>query len=376
MFGGFSPTADSYSYLHTGQSVLSWEYSPYIEIRPFLFSVIVSILYKIGGVSLLWVFQALCLIFANYLLWVSLFLMSQKRAIAFFGILLFSLNFSVVHISFSALTEPLMILGLTCLLYISMLKRVNRLSDSDFWALVLTILATLTVVKPVFSIPFFLFLLFVVIKLIRNKMTVNKKSRTVMVISLAFILFQFGIVKSHANEFTISKIGDVTLNQYLLAQSVAEKYDLSRTESIIYQEKMSSSELKSFILEDWDIILSMFYGNIMTNIQSDPVMMDYYDYEKDKEISSFMVMYNKVLLYIFYFILLASAYYFLRRKNSGIYNPVITLLVLLLFYLIVVSGLSFAQRDRFILPTTSLWIFLFLYFINWFRGKLLNNKKG
>lgn len=375
MFNDFHPEADTFSFLDTGEALFTGCYSPNVEIRPFLFSSIVYILYSIGGAELIWFFQATSIILANYFLFKAIFLITNNLKWAIVGSILFSLNLSLVHVSFLALTEPLVVLGLSVLIYVLALVTKKKIDQGNFWAFCLAIFAVLTVIKPVFLVPFLAVLVLFIGLHLKNRYKLKMKTIIPVALALGMVLFQFSIMKTRTGDYTISKIGDITLKNYIAAQVISETIDLNRPESLDYIEDWRGDQVKELLVDEMWVTLDIFLGNVRNNIQSDPLPMDYYNPEINDEVATLMVIYNYLLYYILIMIgLLAIIYFALRRKGS--FFPKTYLIILLLFYLVFVTGIAYGQRDRLMLPVAPIWIFILMFYLSWAVSIVKNNKSS
>jgi len=366
MFDNFQPNADSNSYLSVGNYVLGGEETKYIAYRPVLFSLYVAVLYKIGGVLLLWMGQATAIILASLFLHLAILTATKNYVMSWLGSIIILTNFSIIGICFHGLTEPLTCLFLSGLIYIASIRIKKAISPDVFISLAIIFFGTLLLIRPVFQIPFFIVLIYFCYLLLKQKINVTRRMKIAIATCLLCVFSQMYIVKIHTNEFSVSLIGNRTLNHYLIAQSVSETMDLPRMDAIDFIETKESSWKMYYILHNPGSVSRFFFKNLLENIQADSFIQDYYDSEINKGFSFWMKGYNKTSLFIFFFILIMTfvSYGSLILKKKTVQPVIILALVALLVYLIMVTGISNSQRDRLVLTALPLWIFLFVYYLN------------
>lgn len=370
MFNAFHPDADTFSYLDAGQGILSGETNGNLLIRPYLFSCLIAVLYKATGFLGIYVLQVIALVLANYFTVKSIYLATKKISISIIGAIVFGANLSLVYITFFALTEPLIVLGLSIIIYQVVLNQNEKIQQPKFWRNLLVILISLALIKPVFLWPCFGMTFILIISLFsKNRPQFDVRSKYLMLLAYILLLFQFGIMRYHAGEFTFSKIGGITLRNYLTVQVYAKNQNLSRPIAFEEVQKFSKGEMIQILTNDPLETSEVFFENIVGNIQSDPIMQDYNDESVNKMASQWMKKYNETLLYLCILLFALTIIWMIKKRSA----PVL-LLVLLLLYLILVTGIADSQRDRLIVPLTSLWIFLLIYMIHAVLSKSRKNE--
>ena len=376
MFDNFSPNADSNSYLEVGRWVFGGDLSEHVATRPFLFPLIITSIYSVGGVYMLWLYQFLAYILGSLFLHKSIEKITKSKTNAWLGSFLYLINFSLIGLSYHALTEVTVVFGLTIGLFLSVLLINKQLAVSKYWSLIILLLSALTLVKPVFSYPFYFCIFLIVAFLVFKKIIFKTLLLWPIVIGISLIITQLFVVKSTFGEYSISTISGKTYKNYLLSQVISEKEALDRTASVLKANQMNNEEIVTYSSDNSGLLFSSFFGNLQENIQAHSYVEDYNTPAVNAAPARFMLIYNKATLLVHLFILVFGAMFFVIqiRKKSFDLVIVLGLFWTLLLYYIFVTGISFDQRDRLVMAALPLWIFFFMVFSNYILTYLKSPK--
>jgi hypothetical protein len=365
MFDGFKDTADSFSYLQVGNWIFDQTPTQHLAYRPLLFPLILTSLFKIGGVWLVWLFQLLAYSFAHLLLHLAVKKVSHSSVLASLCSILFLSNFSLILLSYHALTEITVILGLSSILYLHSRHLKQQISSLKFWNYTVMLFGLLVLVKPVFLYPFITLLIILIIFLLRKKLKVKAFQSAGVLLVSCLILGQCFIVKANYGSFKVSLIGEKTVKNYLIAQTYQHREQVLRESSLERVNRMDKSELILFVRQNFKLTLRMYLFNIMDNIRADSYVENFKNPEVNRIPADYMHAYNRVL----FFVLIALALIipvqliFLLRLDPKTAR-LILIVYLLFIYMVLISGIAFAQRDRLIITTLPIWIYLFAGTLN------------
>jgi hypothetical protein len=188
-----------------------------------------------------------------------------------------------------------------------------------------------------------------------------------MVIGLILspLIVQLALVKYKHNKLTVSTISAKTVDEYILAQSIVDKYKIERDSALINVSSMTSEEKTTFVKKNFSLVANRFKRNIEGNILSAPVYLMSYVKKPNKKLIDFMVDVNEnyykwhryfILLFIPFLILLY------RKKDYNLLYISIFFGLLNIYYLLA-TGISFWQGDRLTLAAIGIFAFLYVYML-------------
>ncbi len=365
MFDYFHPEADSYSYFEVGQWIYHQTPSPNLAYRPVLFPFILISLFEIGGAWAIFVYHIVIYCWAHFLLHMAVKKISNSIIIASLASFLFLSNFTLIGLTFHGLSETTVIFGLCIIIYILAKRIAQEISSERFWSLIILAISLLVLVKPVFLIPALIVLVLSAYMLLRRKLKIIKSIIFSATISVLMLIGQAAIVKQNFGEFKISKIGAVTYKNYLFSQVYVHKHQMSRAYSMQAVNEMSETELKDFATSNLKLTIRTFCYNIKDNIQADPFMQVYKDEECSKSSVQYMKVYNNSL---FYFLIVIGVLVFFQiimiYKSNPQRSAMILCIFMLLLYMVCITGIAYGQRDRLIITSLPIWIFLGTLMLN------------
>ena len=355
-------TNDAKTYWDVAKWITDGTFTESTAIRPILYPLLLTVCSKVGGVIAIWFVQ-----FCMWLLSINLTFLSVKRISnsiiwPLLGALIIMSNLSFIALTFHALTEVSTIFLLTLLVFISIKNR-EKLFEFSFFKNVLLVIVLLTILKPVFYIPL-LGLLFIVLPLFYlRKIFKNKKQFITLLLILTPLFIQFSIMKIKHDKITISTIGQKTIDEYIIAQSYEDKFNIERDSALIQVKTLSSDEKNNFVKQNLNIVINRFKLNLQGNILSAPDYIMSFVSRPNKKLTNYMIDVNRFYYKLHFYLLILTLpflYLLYRKKN---YNLLLIsfFFILLNIYFLTTTGISFYQGDRLVLPAIGIFSFLYIY---------------
>jgi hypothetical protein len=155
-------TSDSQIYLSVSNWIVRRDAVDTISTRPFLYPLIILFFNKIGGASDIFLFQFLCWLLMVNLTFLSLQKLTEKYFYSYVGSLILITNFSLIAMTLHALTEVIIALLLSLLIFL-MIKHRKRLNTLILTYSTLLILSLLTVIKTVLYINLLLSIVILIV---------------------------------------------------------------------------------------------------------------------------------------------------------------------------------------------------------------------
>jgi len=358
-------TNDAITYREVAHWISEGASTEKTAIRPILYPLFLVTSSKIGGVFGIWFFQFIMWLLSINLVFLALKILTKSHFWAYSGALILLSNLSFIALTFHALTEVLSVFLLASIIYISFKNKEGVRSFSFFRNLIL-FFVLLTLVKPVFYIPL-LGLIFIISPLLYFKL-IFQNGKNIMIIGLILspLIVQLALVKYKHNKLTVSTISAKTVDEYILAQSIVDKYKIERDSALINVSSMTSEEKTTFVKKNFSLVANRFKRNIEGNILSAPVYLMSYVKKPNKKLIDFMVDVNEnyykwhryfILLFIPFLILLY------RKKDYNLLYISIFFGLLNIYYLLA-TGISFWQGDRLTLAAIGIFSILYIYMLS------------
>ncbi|MDX2360686.1 MAG: hypothetical protein QNK23_07755 [Crocinitomicaceae bacterium] len=372
-------TVDSKEYYSTLMEFFQFDQTGYSETRPILYPLILWLLHSVGGATLVTFIQLFLWLISANLIYFSVKNFTQNRVVAVLALVLFSLNISLIALTFHALTEVVTVFFLSLLIF-QLVKRKGVLFEIKTYKIVVSLFVVLTLIKPLFFIPLLAFL-FIGTFFYFKKFSAQPKKIIGVIIILLPLLFQMTVMKTKYDEFTVSRISELTVRRYFVAQRFERVENIPREEAIILAEELTKDEVISSLLSDQPHYWQYFHENVNENISGIPVFLSLSETLKHPASLDLMQNYNdwyKSVYGIFKYLFLGFVFVLLLKKKI-LDNAVIIFVFLLSFYIIWTTGISFSQGDRLTLPSIPLSIFGYLVLIHIVVkqcGILLKTKKN
>ncbi len=355
-------SSDSQTYFEVAEWITSEKDTIWTIDRPFLFPLLIAVASKISLVNTLWFFQFIFwLVSVNTLYRILLLITSNNKLIAYFGVIIFLSNISLIVLTLHALTE-ISTVFLLSLLVLFITKNIKQRKQLSFIHTVILYLSILVVIKPVFFIPLLIILGLLLLFYSKGYLKDPKKILTLVVIMIPVII-QLSIMKVKHDKLTISTISTQTLDKYIIAQGIQKLEGGTWVESQSKSLEMKKFEKIELVLANKMLFFDSYLSNLNENIKADAQFLRFPKELEHPFFLKFMRNINKGYYYLHFLFLLPMLiliFRFLRQKN---YESLILLLSLfgLYSYYILVTGISFMQGDRLVLPTIILWIPLYIF---------------
>lgn len=334
-----------------------------LEIRPFFYPLIVLCCIKTGGIWMLWIVQLLMWALAAQLIFASIFRTTKSLVLAWLGAVIYLCNYSILAVTYAALSEVTTVFGLAILCYYVLAKE-RRKNPVSYGAGIVSMLAVLTVVKPVFSIPLYIVTAgFLVV--FRKELLSTIRPWLLLTAALIPFFTQLLIFKISFGSWKVSEISNITLNEYLYAQGIAE------IESLDYSVIQDSAYLRenqrtAYMTDHFGVYKDIFLQNLDDNLNGEPLFLKYPSRVKSPELAGYMLKFNKYAkrahLFFFYLSVVFGIYLVYRRRLRFYFA--LTGLYSLVFYYILVTGISAYQGDRLVLPAIGLWPVVYIVLLH------------
>ncbi len=350
-------TPDAQSY----EAVALWWYgipTQATSIRPLLYPMINVIGWTIAGFKGVWSLQILFWIGAGNFLFLAVRNYSRNTFVSFIAATVYALNLSLVAATLHALTEVTTAFLLSILIWLAS-KHPGKFTDTKFHAKILFVVALLVVTKPLFYPLFLIELCIALVIFIRKKVNITQIG--FLLLASLPVMLQLSFMKYKHDEFTISKISDITYHQYLVTDTYAELIGGKRNEVDDFVFSWTPHEVDSFTKEHRMEIFLMFAKNIGKNLVTGSPFLTKPIMRENKEWSPYTRSYNWVARNwhnLFLWLVPAFVLLYMRRRQNHWMLPLLASFVLT-WYIFVTSGISGWQGDRLILCALPLWIFCY-----------------
>lgn len=361
-FSPFRPTdellffnGDSKEYFSTGIEFFKLSETGASIIRPFLYSSILRFLHFFGGAWLVVIFQFMCWLLSANLIYFTIKNRFKPLKIRIIALTVFAINLSLIGYTFTALTEVISTLLLAILTFITLTKE-NKTFDANFYLKILLLLSLLTVIKPLFYLPFIAFGVVGAFIVIRKK--VNPKFFVYLALVISPVILQVSVMKIKYNVLKVSTIDTLTFDNYLMAQGIREIESISDiTESQNMAKSFEKSEKIAYLWEHKSTYLRLYLTNLKENVDAYESNFLYPNFTIECYYD-FMDQYNDLFYWMSFVFLIGYCWFFviflLKRKITQHWQ--LFFLGLLLYYIIFASGISFWQADRLVIFSIPLWI--------------------
>jgi len=353
------------------------------SIRPVLYPLFLAFTSKLGGVYGIWFMQFVMWLLSINFTFSSIHKLTKSIIWSSLGALLIISNLSLIALTHHALTEVTTVFLLSLTIYFC-IKNYLQFRTFPFFRDLLIFFVLLTLVKPVFYIPL-LGIIFVVLPLFYFKALLQKRKNILIVILVLLpILFQLTLVKIKHNDFTVSTISGKTVDNYIIAQSLAEKYTIERDSTLLMVSKMTAEEKASFIKQNFALVARRFKNNITENIISAPIYLMSFVKKPNQKLIDFMLDLNETYYKLHRFFLLLFVPFLLilyRKKENNLFYIALFFGLMLCYYLLT-TGISYWQGDRLTIAAIGIFSFLyvymayelFLFLFNFLKSKISSQK--
>lgn len=363
-------TTDSREYRAMGDWLFGDPHEVCSAIRPFLYPALIKCFSIAAGDWGIWFMQ-----FACWLLSINIVFIAVKKLLnvylAFIAAAIMLTNVSFIVITLHALTETFTIFLLSLYIY-SIADFKDRLEDPRFWIKLIFLSTLLVLFKPIF-------LLMMGIVPVCAAFNLKKSSLRSSRIAFMFLaaatplLVQAIIFFSQFGRLGISDIGSMTFKKYYYAKFFADQhaipYDVARgpSESAMHQvsdsiRHVTGSEMIASIRSNPLLAIKVYKGILGLNLKTTSVLIDPLN---KSGFNRWMYSTNLIYYWAHWVMMVLVPVVVIMQ---GFKKNILTFYVLLaspLLLVICISGISYWQGDRLILP--ALPLFTVLYFITGFH---------
>lgn len=350
-------------------------------VRPFLYPLISQSFYYLGGAVGLWLMQFIFYVVSINLIFISLSKITKNNFLLFFGSLLLSTNLTFIEITMHGLTEVTTILLLSILVYYSTYIILKKDFEFKNFIIILLLFSLLTVVKPVFSFFIWIGLVILLFKFFKNLKAFI--SILLILISLSPLIIQFSIMKINHNEYFISKIGEITLRDYYYRKLYADQNNISYNASTgasdadirnisKVTDKASTNDILNYVIKHPTRSAKTYFEILYSNINTHSEIINGLHVESftkwtENVNTTFFFIHFLFLIVVLFFAKSAIKFY---GKRAWIF----LFLYMISCFIILISGISFWQGDRLVLPSMPVWIFVYVVFADLVLKILASNR--
>lgn len=367
----FSRTPDSWTYFSTSNEFYKFSETGYSNIRPFLYPLIILIVFKLSSVIGLWLLQFLFWAISINLIYLSIKRITNNKILGFSGSLIIALNMTYLVLTFHALTETTTIFLLSCLIYFVSLNAM-KINTLKFFHGSLLILVLLALVKPLFYLLVLLMLFIMLPVFYLKKYIRNPKRLILLTLIIIPLLVQITLMKVKYDTFSFSPIGSIGFNYYLFAQGVERVEGISLDAARVKIKDMPLSDELSFVIQNKMLYADLYFQNMKANIKAVPCFLLFPGGFPSVEIAKYMLFVNSIYYYIhiiFIIPILVSVYSVYKRKNMNYYLILMVISCFLICYMFLTLPIIFGEGDRYVLISQPLWVFLYALVLNYLLKK-------
>lgn len=356
-------TPDSQEYLETGTEFIDFSAIGFSETRPFLYPFALKLFNSIGGHCLVWIVQLFLWILSVNLIFVALKKILKNIVLYWLGSVLYAANLSLLALTFHGLTE-VSTAFLLCVLIYQVSSSLDKIFNPNGLTKIYFNFVLLTLVKPLFFIPTLVLLIILLTVYARNHLFTKRQTSILLIFSLPLI-FQLTVMKVKYDDFTVSKISSLTFERYFLTQGIELKEKCSREEALEIAHKMDNSEMKEYLLNNFNTYSEVYASNLSFNLNGYPQYLDMHPTFKNKQLLNFMISYNSWIDWLFYkcLIILGIFSAIALFKNQFYTHLGIVAIALLYYFCVFSSAISSYQGDRLIVFALPLTIVFYLYLL-------------
>jgi hypothetical protein len=353
---------DALSYEAVADWIAGGPVNDWIGIRPVLYPSLIALSKAIGGYQALWALQVVMWASSVNLLFATLSLLLPDRRLTFGCTLLMGLSLSLAASTVFMLTETLAVLLGTFICWYSVRHR-DALVQGVHPINLTGLLVLLTMVKPQT-----LYLLVAVVPFVLWRLT--RSWRAVHGIRLALflapLLMQVNIVHRVSGEWGISRIGPITVRDYVFSQGLAEIKGWPYETAVETARNMSADERSVFMREHASDFLGVYFRNLGSNLSVGSFGLPNLNGTKNMAFRTLLyyvpALFGQLLLGLHIMMLVPLGRVIFRswyRSDRDRYW--LTILTGLLLLATLPTGISYWQGDRLVLPATPFYIVLYSF---------------
>ncbi|MCK5824152.1 MAG: hypothetical protein KAG96_01965 [Ichthyobacteriaceae bacterium] len=324
-------------------------------------------------------------VFLNLVSWLGSIIVFYKTLMLSFGnktsfwiSIIFALSIGNIAIAFMVLTEPITMFLLVLALYnVIKYSKYKNLSNLIIPSSLINILV---LIRPGFFYVSILFSIFLIAFLLYKKIKWNKYL-IFFTFSIAIIFLQLFMMHKSYGNYTASYIDKITWYKYLGAESNSNNFNhnyiverdlrIANLEGKLWKEKsvIATDDLKYQVSTNIINILKEYTLNFAENSVGGSIIIETVqgiNIDNNNSIykttNSFLHLITK-LQNIFYIVIFILSLLILLKKYNKIDFAIYPLLVIVL-YVLLTSGISFWQGDRFNIILYPIIIVIFMHLLN------------
>jgi hypothetical protein len=334
-------TFDSQSYRSSGAWLFGSGAGEYINIRPFLFPLIVYIfnfLFSFHGIF--WVNTLLWFVTGNIVL-LSVWQLTKSRYWVFVSCMFYVSELSLIALCGHGLTEIYVAFFTSLIVFLYIKSNQSK----KYYIHICWILSILSCVKPVF-LSFYL-LIFIIYLFNISK---EKKLNTYIFLTLLPILLQITIYTSKYHKVGFSEIGKIALNRYYFAQGTSNLHHISFDSARVVVKDYNTIQTFSTILSNPGVYFNTYLDLLNENFDGDPIYFTFPD--RHEKLYIYTKQLNHMKFYLHLILIIPLLFVFVKKKEFRF-------LIILFSYMVLTTGLSFKQGDRYATPIVAIWAVLY-----------------
>ena len=324
-----------------------WFYPFYLGISKAIFGV--------RGENIMWQGQLLMWFASIGLLFGTLLKITKKVPLAMLGATLFFAHPSPLILTFHGLTEVMNIFFLSFFLWI-------LVSDGEKQdAILIFLLALLTVTKPTYQLQLVLFLIYWAAK---NFKRINRKTLGIGALLLIPIWIQFGLTYTYNRTITVSEIGGYTFKNYFVASVYMDNEGTAWRPTMDLIEDWHTDEQLAYLGEYPLETIQVYFDNLVVD---NLLTHSFFALGEENLAKNFTrnLNYGAVFLHIIFLPLFG--YFFLSPRLDWAQKEPLLIIYGIFVIQTLVTGISAGQEDRLIITGLPLWITSYIWLLVKFK---------
>ncbi len=348
----YQSAADWLFGLSNGNAILSrpWLYPFYLGLSKALFGT--------RGEFVMWFGQMLMWFGSITFLYLTLHNLIKKVPLAMLGTILFFAHPSPLILTFHGLTETLNIFLLTIFLWL--LTRDEKRND----ALLILLLALLTVTKPTYQLQLVLFLIY---WLVRNIKSITLKKIGIGVLLLIPLWIQFGLTYTYNRSLTLSQIGGYTFKNYFVASVYMKNEGTEWRPTMDLIDHWETSDQLAYLQEYPTETMLVYFDNLIVD---NLLTHSFFALGENNLALNFTRNLNYAAFFLHIIFLPLFGYFFLSSRFDWRQKEPLLIIYAVFLIQTLVTGISAGQEDRLIITGLPLWITSYIWLLSTLFGQV------
>jgi uncharacterized membrane protein len=164
------------------------------------------------------------------------------------------------------------------------------------------------------------------------------------------ILLQIAIYTSKYHKVGFSEIGKIALNRYYFAKGTSNLYHISFDSARVVVKDYNTSQTLSTIMKSPGVYFKTYLDLLQENFDGDPIYFTFPD--RHEKLYIYTKQLNHIKFYLHLIFIIPLLFAFVKRKE-------LRFLIILFSYMVLTTGLSFKQGDRYATPVVAVWAVLY-----------------